>query len=187
MIIIVLILLFLIIIYYLIFPSYFKIEEGLTADDSLATISSLYNKSNIKVKNLTANSLTFGNKWKLVATGDAFANDNWLRLMKADGTAGYGGGFAGSKLHASKDLHVTTNANISKTLGIAGDLTTANLRVNSNTINCGGRMHISPTGDDMYLIPKQGGIVIGQNKDGGNAGSGNLWIQGNLNVGGVLG
>lgn len=46
--------------------------------------------------------LRLADKWLLSGNGDAFANDHWLRLYRADGTNSYYGGFAAGELWSQK-------------------------------------------------------------------------------------
>jgi hypothetical protein len=159
--------------------------EGMTSDDSLQLLGTIYNTGIANTNTLQANSLTIGNKWKLSATGDAFANDDWFRIMRADGTAKYSGadtdaGLAAAQLHSQTDIEAAS-ATIGGTLNVGGDASVGNIHLGA-TLDSGGRMHISPGTDDLYLIPKKGGIIIGKHW-GGN---GNLTVQGDLNVAGTI-
>ncbi len=51
------------------------------------------------------NKIQLGNKWLLSGVGDAYGNDDWLRLFRADGTANYYGWIAMDKLWTSTAFH----------------------------------------------------------------------------------
>jgi hypothetical protein len=127
--------------------------------EAIQNIASVYNKDNLNVTNMTTsgnlkagnmetdklktNTIQLGNKWLITAGKDVFgSNDDWLRLGKADGSAAYGGGFAGSNLWAN-DRITASNATINNSASIAnatiGNGTISNLNVGGN-ITIGGRL-----------------------------------------------
>ena len=57
-------------------------------------LSNLEATKNIKTPIINADKIKIGNKWLISGVGDAYTNDDWLRLFKADGSNGYHGGFA---------------------------------------------------------------------------------------------
>jgi hypothetical protein len=65
-----------------------------------------------------------GTKAMLYAGGDKFANDNWVRLMKADGATAYSGmdngGFAASNLYSQQDTTVNRNLNVVSSISNGG-------------------------------------------------------------------
>ena len=65
-----------------------------------------------------------GNKAMLYANGDKFANDNWVRLMKADGATAYsgmnGGGLAVSNLYSEQDTTANRNLQVNGNINANG-------------------------------------------------------------------
>ena len=83
--------------------------------------------ANFQINNLNAattkvNKLKLGDKWLFAGTGDASANDDWLRLYKTDGSAAYYGGLAAGRLY---------DARIGDVSGLKGTLDGINGRLGS--------------------------------------------------------
>ncbi len=88
------------------------------SDEAIQNLSSLYNKDQLSITNLTAtgntnlnntaitnvktNKLQLGDKWLFSGVGDAGANDDWLRLLKTDGSNAYYGGLAAGRLYDAR-------------------------------------------------------------------------------------
>jgi len=89
--------------------------EGLTSDEAIKNIASIYNTDKMTLTNLNVtgnadlnkatiknadiiktNKLQFGDKFLMSGVGDFYTNDDWLRFMKAD-EKGYAG-FAAQRL-----------------------------------------------------------------------------------------
>ena len=99
--------------------NYTKLEH-LTpqSDEAIQNLASLYNKDELTIGKLNVtgdanitgnvptinsniiktNKLNLGDKWLFSGDGDAFANDDWLRLFKTDGSKTYHGGLAAGRL-----------------------------------------------------------------------------------------
>ncbi len=111
-----------------------------TSDEAIQNVASLYNKDQLTITNLTATGNTslnnttiknadtiktgklfLGDKWLFSGVGDAGSNDDWLRLLKTDGTNAYYGGLAAGRLYDAR----------------IGDLSTAvtNLQNQINNLN----------------------------------------------------
>lgn len=77
-----------------------KFSEHLTlqSDEAIQNLASLYNNNKI-----TVDRLQLGDKWLLSGVGDGYANDDWLRFLKTDGSSGYYGGIATGKLWVQTD------------------------------------------------------------------------------------
>jgi hypothetical protein len=69
------------------------VDKKTTPSEAIKNIASMYNNDN-----LITSKLQLGNKWSLSGIGDAYGNDDWLRLMKTDGSKAYYGGLAADKL-----------------------------------------------------------------------------------------
>ena len=89
--------------------------EGLTNDEALKNIASLYNTQEMQVSNINVTNnatakdvivsdkvktgkLQLGDKFLLSGVGDAQTNDTWLRLLGPTGNS-YSGGLAAGKLY----------------------------------------------------------------------------------------
>jgi hypothetical protein len=143
------------------------------AVQNLSSLAKMYDTGAMAVKDVkVTGGLQLGDKFRLSGTGDKMGNDEWLRLTNLDSGA-YSGGFAANKIWTS-DLTVGGNTNITGALK-SGDHTIG------ATLNSPGRMHISPSGDDLYLIPRKGGVIVGNHWGG----TGNLTVTGTLTAGKV--
>lgn len=138
--------------------------EGMTTDEAIKNVSSLYNTSKLTVTDL-------------VSTGNATVNGT----LNTGALYSKGNGGGGTHIpYTDGNNYITGNNNI-----LRGGPTTVqgNLQVdgelNTGTIKAGGRMHISP-GELLYLLPKNG-VIVG--KEWG--GTGDLQVQGNLTVNGT--
>jgi len=116
-----------------------KLEHLTTqSDEAIQNLASLYNKDKLTIGSmdvtgstttatLKTNKLQLGDKWSFSAVGDAYANDEWLRLFKTDGSGAYYGGLAAGKLWASTDA--SGNPTFSGDVG--GALNNLNNRINA--------------------------------------------------------
>ena len=68
------------------------------------------------------NNLFLGNKAMLHSGADPFANDGWVRLMKADGSAAYSSGFSANNLYSQQDTTVNRNLSVTGSI-LNGGLT----------------------------------------------------------------
>ena len=48
--------------------------------------------------------IDIGNKWRIYPDGDWYANDDWMRISKTDGSVGYAGGIATNNLWGSQSV-----------------------------------------------------------------------------------
>ncbi len=126
------------------------------------------NKGKMTVPSIQTNSVSLGSKWKLSGTGDAHANDPWLRLMNAEGK-NYYGGLAADQFY-SRENTVTENLNIEKNITFKP----------GSTLNATGRLNISG-GDTLHILNKHGAVI---SKDQG--GTGDLSVSGKTNLAGPV-
>jgi hypothetical protein len=101
-------------------------------------MNKLWVGTDANVKNsMKVNKVKLGDKWTLSGNGDAFGNDDWLRLLDKDGK-NYHGGFAANKVWVGRDLDVGQNMNV-KANTTTNSLNASTLRVTNgataNTLN----------------------------------------------------
>ena len=79
----------------------------------------------INTNTAKVNKLKLGDKWLFSGSGDAQANDDWLRLLKTDGSTAYYGGLAAGRLYDARIGDVSnlkgTLDNINGRLGALSD------------------------------------------------------------------
>ncbi len=87
------------------------------ATGNISTINSVTgNITNGNITNIKTNKIQLGDKWLFSGVGDAYANDDWLRLYKTNGSADYYGGVAMGKLYVNGPAYVQGDLNLSGTV-----------------------------------------------------------------------
>jgi hypothetical protein len=154
------------------------------SNEAIQNIAGLYNKDNLTLSNLTtgglnatdakvtnttgtnqlnANTIKLGNKWIITSGKDGWGyDDDWLRLGKADGSAAYGGGFAGNKLWASDSLYAGS-ANINGATTIGGALTVNNSATVHGAVNIAGELRAG----NRYISQRNGMNCAGYDMSNG--------------------
>jgi hypothetical protein len=181
-----------VVIYYLMYPSY-SIKEHMTNDEAIANVASLYNTGNFTVSNMTTtNKLTSQKSFEVPSNGGFFsikpgnpgdpggrtfikADDNMYLIANNTVISKYNGG---TGKDGTGDLLVQNNATIDQDATVGRNLNVKGDTNISSTIASPGRMHISPTSDDLYLLPKQGTVRV----SGAWGGNGNLVVDNDISA-----